>query len=148
MESPTEVIKDLLKIGHYVPAVAKRVVYGNANPNNPTIPLKGIGIGNGWVDPISQYAAYGIFAYQHGFIDISTYASLNQTAAQCADAIQAQNWDNAAATCDTILPTALQNEGDINVYNYKLPCSPPPLCYDLSNITNYMNVTKFLSLSR
>ena len=41
--------------GHYVPATAQVIVESNsAYAKN----LKGIGIGNGWVDPYIQYKAY------------------------------------------------------------------------------------------
>ena len=41
--------------GHYVPATAQIILESNSIY---TKNLKGIGIGNGWVDPYIQYAAY------------------------------------------------------------------------------------------
>ena len=41
--------------GHYVPATAQIILESNSIY---TKNLKGIGIGNGWVDPYVQYAAY------------------------------------------------------------------------------------------
>lgn len=41
--------------GHYVPATAQVIVESNSVYSKN---LKGIGIGNGWVDPKLQYAAY------------------------------------------------------------------------------------------
>ena len=41
--------------GHYVPATAQIILESNSVY---TKNLKGIGIGNGWVDPYVQYAAY------------------------------------------------------------------------------------------
>ena len=41
--------------GHYVPATAQVIVESNSVFAKN---LKGIGIGNGWVDPKLQYAAY------------------------------------------------------------------------------------------
>lgn len=42
--------------GHYVPATAQVILESNSIYVKN---LKGIGIGNGWVDPYVQYAAYG-----------------------------------------------------------------------------------------
>jgi len=44
--------------GHYVPAVSARIVKGNQE-GGKFINLQGAGIGNGWVDPDSQYGSYG-----------------------------------------------------------------------------------------
>lgn len=41
--------------GHYVPATAQIIVESNSEHAKN---LKGIGIGNGWVDPKLQYGAY------------------------------------------------------------------------------------------
>ena len=41
--------------GHYVPATAQLILESNSIYNKN---LKGIGIGNGWVDPYVQYNAY------------------------------------------------------------------------------------------
>ena len=41
--------------GHYVPATGQVIVESNSVYAKN---LKGIGIGNGWVDPYLQYAAY------------------------------------------------------------------------------------------
>ena len=41
--------------GHYVPATAQVIVESNSIYSQN---LKGIGIGNGWVDPVVQYNAY------------------------------------------------------------------------------------------
>ena len=41
--------------GHYVPATAQVIVESKSEHSKN---LKGIGIGNGWVDPKLQYGAY------------------------------------------------------------------------------------------
>ena len=45
----------LILAGHYIPATAQVILESNSIY---TKNLKGIGIGNGWVDPYIQYAAY------------------------------------------------------------------------------------------
>jgi len=121
--------------GHYVPSVAYKLVK-EQQAGNFAVPFKGIGLGNGWVDPYHQYPGYGKFGFDNGLIDADTYAQLNQTADQCQQYIEQQDWDDASDSCNSILPVIA---GSLNVYNIKLQCDPPPLCYDFSDITNYLN---------
>jgi len=125
--------------GHYVPAVALRVLQANEKHSGKHINLKGIAIGNGWVDPRDQYAGYGPFAYQNNLIDGTTYAEMNQTVIQCQQYIDQKDWDDANYLCPSIMGDVLEEAGNINYYNIDLQCNPPPLCYDFTNITNYLN---------
>lgn len=43
---------------------------------SPAIPLKGIAIGNGWIDPREQYQGYVDFAYEKGLIKEGTNVSI------------------------------------------------------------------------
>lgn len=49
--------------GHYVPAIAHRIVLGNQLGDGLPIRLEGIAIGNGWTNPLIQYQSYADFAY-------------------------------------------------------------------------------------
>ena len=51
--------------GKYVPAIAYKI-HSEGKASN--INLKGIAIGNGWIDPVTQ-VGYGPFLYQTGLID-------------------------------------------------------------------------------
>lgn len=46
--------------GHYIPAAAQVILESNSIYDKN---LKGIGIGNGWVDPYVQYNAYAKVYY-------------------------------------------------------------------------------------
>lgn len=127
--------------GHYVPAISAFVVEQNkANPSAIPLPLAGIGIGNGWTDPKTQYGAYGKFAYENKLIGAELYASLNETYKKCEAMLDAQLWGQAGQVCGSLMGEVLQAAGNINVYNIKLPCNPPPLCYNFDNITQYLNL--------
>jgi carboxypeptidase C (cathepsin A) len=130
--------------GHYVPALAAKVLQQNHNSSNLMINLEGIGIGNGWVDPEVQYGSYGPFSYMNKLIDESIYSQMNQTYEQCVGFIDTQDWNDAENTCGEIMQDVINAQGDINVYNIDLPCVGP-LCYDLSNITNYLNLAQVQS---
>ncbi|ODN78321.1 pheromone-processing carboxypeptidase KEX1 [Cryptococcus amylolentus CBS 6039] len=51
--------------GQYIPFFADALL---KTPLLPHFPLKGIAIGNGWIDPIEQYPGYADFAYEKGLI--------------------------------------------------------------------------------
>jgi len=125
--------------GHYVPTVGLKVLIENNKNPSKHINLKGISIGNGWVSPKVQYGGYGPFAYMNNLIDQATYAQMNQTLKKCVSLIDQQDYDDAAYVCSNIMGAVLNYAGNINYYNIKLQCNPPPLCYDFSNVTNYLN---------
>ncbi|WWD20051.1 hypothetical protein CI109_104524 [Kwoniella shandongensis] len=55
--------------GQYIPYFADALVKSTEFPDYP---LKGIAIGNGWIDPIQQYPGYVDFAYEKGLIKEGT----------------------------------------------------------------------------
>jgi len=131
--------------GHYVPALAAAVVTGNAQITNVYINLVGIGIGNGWTDPLVQYGSYGPFAYANNLINEATYQLINSTYQDCVEDINNQNWGEASYDCGSLMQDVLDYAGNINYYDIDLQCNPPPLCYDLTNITNYLNLPDVLA---
>ena len=52
--------------GHYVPAIGPQAIVQSNSSYAKN--LKGIAIGNGWVDPYIQYKAYTQYMYKQGFI--------------------------------------------------------------------------------
>jgi len=55
--------------GHYVPTVSNAIIKYNLGTPAITIPLKGMGVGDGWTDPINQLSENGLFAYSMGLVD-------------------------------------------------------------------------------
>ncbi|WVQ79509.1 pheromone-processing carboxypeptidase KEX1 [Cryptococcus sp. DSM 104549] len=55
--------------GQYIPYFADAII---KSPDLPDFPLKGIAIGNGWIDPVKQYPGYVDFAYEKGLIKPGT----------------------------------------------------------------------------
>lgn len=56
--------------GHMIPSIASYILAENKKPQAQIINLKGVAIGNGWVDPHSQIQAAITAAYAIGAIDI------------------------------------------------------------------------------
>ncbi|WVQ96226.1 hypothetical protein IAU59_003330 [Kwoniella sp. CBS 9459] len=70
--------------GQYIPYFADALLKSSALPDYP---LKGIAIGNGWIDPIQQYPGYVDFAYEKKLIEKGTP--------------EAEKMEAALATCQT-----------------------------------------------
>ena len=127
--------------GHYVPAFSAYIL---KNSSTVTQNLKGIGIGNGWVDPKQQYPAYTQFMLDIGYITQTEYEGLNILKDACEALIEMHSLVLATDTCgaytEAVLAAAELNEGrTINVYDVRIPCKVPPLCYDFSNVDSFLN---------
>lgn len=139
--------------GHYVPATGQVIVESNSVYAKN---LKGIAIGNGWVDPYLQYAAYGKYMLMEGFIDQSTADRAADLYKVCEALIDLHLYEVAFPACQIIeayvLESAERKKGrSINVYDIYQKCEVPPLCYDMDNITKFLNnkaVQKDLGVNR
>jgi len=130
--------------GHYIPAIGARIVAGNQAGGQPKINLAGVAIGNGWVDPRSQYSMYAEFLYENKLLDYVSTIAYNSTAyPACAALIDSGAWPVAFYECSLAM-TAVLAEAEveigrsINVYDIRIPCEVPPLCYDFSDVANLL----------
>eukprot|EP00980_Cylindrotheca_fusiformis_P016038 scaffold4724_cov108-Cylindrotheca_fusiformis.AAC.3 len=69
--------------GMYVPSIAHKIHRENKLAKHPKINLKGIGLGNGWMDAIGQGAAGIDYAYWHGMIDSTSRDNLHAAWEDC-----------------------------------------------------------------
>jgi len=123
--------------GHYVPAIAQRYLHGNQQKEGLIVPIKGIGVGNGWVDPKIQYTEYAHFAYDNKLIGKAEEIALNETAIACKLLIEAKLWPIAIIECNIIMETIILGTG-INEYDIREKCENFPLCYDFSLLNKYL----------
>jgi carboxypeptidase C (cathepsin A) len=127
--------------GHYVPAIGNLITQVNSIYATN---LKGIAIGNGWVDPYIQYKAYGQFAYQNNLISKVEYNASEALYFACKEAIALGVWPVAFELCQIselfVLETAQVHIGrSINPYDIRIPCQVPPLCYSFDAVTHFLN---------
>jgi len=101
--------------------------------------LKGLAVGNGWVDPLIQAGSYGPFAAAHGLITSDKLSQVQQQYAQCASDLNNKDYTDAFSDCTYTFDMVLEYAGNINYYDIRVQCNPPPLCYDLDPITQYLN---------
>ncbi|KAL5484491.1 hypothetical protein EMCRGX_G021002 [Ephydatia muelleri] len=127
--------------GHYVPALGQVIVESNS-PYAKN--LQGLAIGNGWVDPLIQYQSYAQFALENNLITQAQFNQAQQLYGPCQSAIQNGDWTTAYGRCSAlegfVLETAERNLGrSINPYDIRLTCPGGGLCYDITNITKFLN---------
>jgi len=134
--------------GKYIPAIGTRIWEGNNAPSlDNLIPLKlsGLAIGNGWIDPKTQYQWYAEMAVNnsHGMklIDDETYANMTAEEAICYQIASAcyrgedYYCEETDQYCSYSLLVPIIEQG-ICVYNILMDDS----CDDDTVITKYLNM--------
>jgi hypothetical protein len=72
--------------GMYVPSIARRLVLDSLSRHAPMkFPVKGIALGNGWVDAATQGPAAVDYAYWHGMMDSYTRDNLHALFDKCVE---------------------------------------------------------------
>jgi carboxypeptidase C (cathepsin A) len=108
--------------GVYVPLLATAILEGNA-AGRPRINLRGVGVGDGWVDPIVQQQTYGEYAYAHGLIDPVERRHVAGLYDDCACAIrdsQPVASRHADKVCNRIEEYISKVSGGTNVYDVRM----------------------------
>jgi carboxypeptidase C (cathepsin A) len=124
--------------GHYVPAIATRFLQGNQNNEGLPIDLKAIAIGNGFVDPLIQYGSYGPFAYDNKLINAAERDAAAVAYKGCEVFIETDLIPLAIDDCNGMMEAIHLAGGDFNVYDIRLPCTYPPLCYNFNYVDNFL----------
>lgn len=127
--------------GHYVPAIGRLITQvDSVYAEN----LKGIAIGNGWVDPYIQYKAYAQYAYANNLIGKTVLDAAGVMYEACKALIDIKIWPLAFEECqliEVLVLTAAEAhlKRSINPYDIRIPCEEPPLCYKMDAIAKFLN---------
>ncbi|GBG30711.1 Carboxypeptidase Y [Hondaea fermentalgiana] len=150
--------------GHYVPAFANRIFNENKDRAEgvPHINLKGFGVGNGLTDPVEQYKYYAQMAFNSttapSRVSERVYHNMVRQTSTCIDLIAECNTKKhprfkcqlALMECNQMLVVPYTSTG-YNVYDMRVKCEVPPLCYDFSEVDKYLNsarVQKYLGVQK
>jgi len=118
--------------GHYIPSIASYLLKHPIKGLN----FQGMALGNAWVDPVTQYPAYADFAYENHMINKTVYDLAKVSFVGCVEAIKTKFWPYAVSICNVLMQSML---GDRNVYDIRLKCEMPPLCYNETKNSVFLN---------
>ncbi len=118
--------------GKYAPAVAYAIHLANGS-GGTNINLKGIGLGDGLIDPESQMQGYAELAYQFSLADINEVETIRTYERNLNSAIRSKDFLKAFDIFDEFLngdfypyPTYFYNiTGNSNYFNLNDPDYPP-----------------------
>lgn len=118
--------------GHFVPSIAAYLLKNPVDGLN----VQGMAIGNGWVDPYTQFPAYADYAFEEKLISETSYKAAQTGFKACQQLIKMGNTKFAIVVCNGLMRTLL---GSLNPYDIRLKCEHPPLCYDMSEMEVFLN---------
>ncbi|KAJ5069196.1 serine carboxypeptidase [Anaeramoeba ignava] len=100
--------------GKYVPSISYKIM----NEGNK-LHLKGLGVGDGSVDPINQVETYAEFAYSVGIIAKNEIEEIEAYQNECIVDINAKEWDDATHEYRLARTRVVIISGDVNEYDIR-----------------------------
>ncbi|RHZ54311.1 hypothetical protein Glove_428g80 [Diversispora epigaea] len=139
--------------GTYIPYIAKAILdrnTANTTENESKYNLRGVAIGNGWIDPISQYNAYYTYSVEHNLISGDSKKLAKKQLDACMVALKAKltiHQDLCELILETVLENSRQTNGStttcLNQYDIRDHSDSFPSCgiswpYELTTIAEYL----------
>lgn len=122
--------------GHWVPGLAYNILMQNSlNPTGFVINLKGIGMGDPWIDPISQTQTYSVFTVSNTLVNEYQQSIVNLYQNTVNTQLRSGQLSQACATWDSLMPTIVSFAGGVNVYNIREFQD-----YDFGIVDSFMNL--------
>eukprot|EP01102_Stenamoeba_stenopodia_P019147 TRINITY_DN713_c0_g1_i1.p1 TRINITY_DN713_c0_g1~~TRINITY_DN713_c0_g1_i1.p1 ORF type:complete len:447 (-),score=93.55 TRINITY_DN713_c0_g1_i1:92-1432(-) len=132
--------------GKYVPWLATTVLTNNNNAANK-INLRGIGVGDGWVDPEIQAGTYAPFLKEHGLIGAATEDASDLVYAAYKVLVEAHAFAEADVVGNALLELLVEAAGNVDVYDIRYKNGDPtdPLQAALGEVLNRPTVLQLLN---
>lgn len=121
--------------GKYVPNIALKIHKMNNTSNNIRINLRGISIGDGWINAKMQMKVYIDYAYTLGYLDTKQYHQNTVNYNSFCDALMKQDWAKAYQISNNIVEEVSKQGGGFNVYNIRSFSGIP-----MKNVQLYMKL--------
>ncbi|KAL3279163.1 hypothetical protein HHI36_016677 [Cryptolaemus montrouzieri] len=107
--------------GKYVPIISDKISRANYDlPNSLRINLKGLAIGNGWLDPINQMNI-GEYTFQLGLVDSKTKSRMDECRDKSIELLHQGHLVNSTLVQREITTIFKNATAYDNLYNYLLP---------------------------
>ncbi|KAJ3355073.1 Cell death protease [Entophlyctis luteolus] len=107
--------------GQYIPYIASNLLFSKSNDEDDIIrkvSLRGLFIGNGWMDPRRQYHSYVDFATENGILSGDYLVSAKKETEICDEHYARQNSPTIkVARCENIMQFILDNSMAVNQAN-------------------------------
>ncbi|KAK9466806.1 Alpha/Beta hydrolase protein [Lipomyces arxii] len=103
--------------GMYIPYITDAILArNNGTTEGQHYPLKGIMIGNGWIDPVRQYLAYVPYSYQMGLLQDGTEgaAKVNTALDKCVAQLNQGGPVVDVPLCESVLDKILEVSQDMS----------------------------------
>eukprot|EP00008_Paramoeba_atlantica_P006164 CAMPEP_0201487890 /NCGR_PEP_ID=MMETSP0151_2-20130828/16123_1 /ASSEMBLY_ACC=CAM_ASM_000257 /TAXON_ID=200890 /ORGANISM="Paramoeba atlantica, Strain 621/1 / CCAP 1560/9" /LENGTH=452 /DNA_ID=CAMNT_0047873059 /DNA_START=47 /DNA_END=1405 /DNA_ORIENTATION=+ len=119
--------------GKYGPSISYEIHEKNKNSSNLFINLKGLSVGDGLMDPLTQLGGYADMWYSLGFVDFNEKKQTELYQKRILELIMQERYLDAFFVFDEFLngdfypnPTFFNNlTGITNYYNFDTPAYPP-----------------------
>jgi carboxypeptidase D len=137
--------------GIWIPYFSSSIL--KRNTVGPYVPLKGILLGNPWIDPLYQYPAYLRFATEHKLVNGSHLLRAEGQMNTCHNALQRVPRKFHYDICETVMYTILEGTTEsgqfcINKYDYRLRDSGPNQGCGMAWPEGVLDLPSYLTVSR
>lgn len=137
--------------GHYIPSIAHKIIQANAEERGTYVNMKGIAMGNPWVNPSLHFKTYPVFEYINNLITKDEADKMLRQWPECDQMLSKYcntlNENFKREFCETVtdihceiplwIPIYVYHP-NINVYDIRLDCIGA-LCYDTDYLYDYLN---------
>jgi vitellogenic carboxypeptidase-like protein len=121
--------------GKYVPNIAFKIHEKNQDKKNEKIFLKGICVGDGWIDARLQMKIYIDYAFVLGYIDTKQQSQMMNAYQKFCTALDKKDWKNAYEISNGIVDTVSAMGGGFNPYDIRTFSD-----ISMNNVRSYMNL--------
>eukprot|EP00743_Colponemidia_sp_Colp-15_P002093 GILK01002270.1.p1 GENE.GILK01002270.1~~GILK01002270.1.p1 ORF type:complete len:475 (-),score=74.65 GILK01002270.1:187-1569(-) len=98
------------------------------------INLRGLGIGDGWVDPLAHVLSYPQVAYTNGLIGALEKSLADQLADKCKHIYASHNYAKAFEDCNKVIGFILQQSGLVSAYDLRRSQE-----YNFTRLSQFLN---------
>lgn len=120
--------------GKYVPCIASKIHEKNKKSKTHRLALKGICVGDGWIDARLQMKIYIDYAFILGYLDIKQQNQMMVMYDKFCACLDKKDWKEAFTISNSIVDTVSVMGGGFNPYDIRSTSDIP-----MNNVQTYMN---------